>query len=121
MDSCSSVLLVGRELSEFATILLEIIKVALLSNFSVFQNEDLAASLDGAHSVRNYNDRSVLHGVLNGQLHLLLVGFIQGRGGFVQKQDAGLSDQGTSDGYSLLLTAGQLASLDTALQVEAID
>ena len=51
-------------------------------------------------------------------LYLGLGSLIKCRRGLIQEEHFGRTDQGTRNGDSLLLTAGQLASFDTALNFE---
>jgi hypothetical protein len=70
-------LFISGELSELAATLLQVTKVTLFSYLSMFQNEYFAASLDCTHSVSNDDNSSILHGILNGTLNLLLISFIK--------------------------------------------
>ena len=77
MDEDKSLMLVSGELSELASTLFQVVDISFLSNLSMFQDKDLAASLNRAHSMCNDDNRSILHCILNGVLNLLLVSFIQ--------------------------------------------
>lgn len=92
-----------RNLAEDATLGLELGKVALFANLSVLKNIDLVALFNGGESMSNDDSCSSGHGILKGNLHLLLRIFVQGRSSLVEKKNLGLSDEGSGNGHSLLL------------------
>lgn len=69
--------------------------------------------------MRDDNHGSADLDLLEGILDLLLGVFIQGRGCLVEQQDLGLSDEGSGNGNSLFLSAGEFATFEAALSVEA--
>lgn len=93
--------------------------MSFFGDLSVLEDEDLIASFDGAHSVSDDDNRSILHWIFDGNLNSLLVRLVQGWCGFVQKKDARLSDEGSGNGNSLFLTTWKFSSLETALCLKA--
>lgn len=85
----------------------------------MLEHENFGAAFDSAHSMRNDNHSSILHCILNGLLHLLLVCFVEGGSGLVQQEDARLPDQGARNGHPLLLAAREHATLEATLVLEA--
>jgi hypothetical protein len=84
---------------------LKLIKATLFGDFSVLEHEDLTALLNGAHSMSNDDGGATLHSILQGHLNLLLRVLIECRGGFIQQKDLRLSDDGSCNGDSLLLSS----------------
>lgn len=70
--SGSSLLLGLGKFGESTSLCLEIGEVTLFLDLAFFENVDLAALFNGAHSVRNDDRRSALHGGLDSFLNFLL-------------------------------------------------
>lgn len=87
----------------------------------MLKNIDFAASLDRAHSVSNDDNSSVLHGIFNSDLNLFLVCLVKGRSRLIEQQDLWLSNEGSSNCNTLLLSTGQFAALDSTLVFETFD
>lgn len=74
-----------------------------LHNASIAQDTDEVSPLNGAQPV-GYNEHSATPcGPVQSLLYHSLRFRIQGAGGFVQHQDAGVLDQGPGDGNALFL------------------
>ena len=69
--------------------------------------------VNGRETVSNDNGGSSLPGFIKGFLDNLLTLCVQGRGGFIKKEDLGASDECSCDGDSLLLSPTQLGTLAT--------
>ena len=70
--------------------------------------------------MRDHYRGSPFHGSIESLLDNLLTALIQGRSGLVKDQDSGVFDESPSDRNSLLLASGELATLQTAVLVEAL-
>lgn len=98
-------LLTFLKLTEESALGLELLKVALLLHVSGFKHENLIAFLNCTHSMSDDDGGPSRHDILKGLLYLLLRVFVKSRSGFVQKQHLWLSNDSSSNGYSLLLPA----------------
>lgn len=72
---------------------------------SVSDDVDAVGVLDGGESVGNDQGGAILHEFFEGGLNPPFRFGIQGRGGFVQNEDGGISEQGAGDGDALALAA----------------
>ncbi len=81
--------------------------VTSLFDLSVLHDNDFVSIANSAQSVGNHNNRllSTADKQVESLLHLVLTLRVQGRRGFVEKQQLGLADQGTGDSDTLFLTA----------------
>lgn len=113
-------LLLLGELAEQATLLLELVEAALFRECARLQNEDLVASLDGRHTMRDDDRRPVLAGLLECQLHFLLRVLVQRGRRFVEHEDLWLTDHSPGDGDTLLLATGKLVALEAADRLESL-
>ena len=64
--------------------------------------------VNGGEAVSNDNACSSLPGLVQGLLHNLLTLSVQGRGGFIQQQDLGISDKSSGNSNALLLPSTEL-------------
>ena len=69
--------------------------------------------VDGREMVGNDNGGSSLPGFIEGFLDDLLTLCVKGRGGFIEKENLGVSDKCSCNGDSLLLPPTQLGTLAT--------
>lgn len=78
-----------------------------LNDVAVVHDADEVGPLNGAEPVGYDEHGAVLCGSVQCLLHHPLWFSVQGAGGLVQHQDAGVLDQGAGDGDTLLLAARQ--------------
>ena len=78
---------------------------ALLLNLTLFHHNDLVSVDDGAESVSNHYhcEALLLEQCVQGCLDLMLTLGVEGACRFIEEEDLGLADQGTSDRDPLLL------------------
>gem|GEM_PF-3429474 len=76
--------------------------------------------LNGRQSVGDHQGGSVLHELFEGLLYLAFGFGIEGRGGFVEDEDGGVSEQGPGNGDALALSARQDDALLSHHRVESI-
>jgi len=81
---------------------------ALLHHLAGPYDTNLTTILDRAQSVHNHNTGASLLRVVQRVLDHKLRLSVQGRGGLIQQQNSRLSNQGSSDRYTLLFTTAQL-------------
>lgn len=82
-----------------------------LDDSPLIKHADQIGVLDGTQPLGNCDGGALLRSGVQGFLHQLFRGGVERRGGFVEEQDAGVAQQGTSDGDALLLTAAEKASV----------
>ena len=73
---------------------------------SVIQDDDLVGILNGFESVGNGDDGTSFDKRVDGFLHLYFVFGVERSGRFVQQDDWRVSQNGTGNGYALLLASG---------------
>ncbi|SGY44352.1 BQ5605_C001g00146 [Microbotryum silenes-dioicae] len=88
---------------------------ALFGDAAVLQNVDDVRGLNCRETMRDGDRRSTFGGLVERRLYNLLGFGVECRGRFVQQQDLGVADQGTSNGDALLLTTRELRSFATDL------
>ena len=76
---------------------------ARLNAFAVQDDGDAVRPLRCGHAVGHKEGRAVLHDLLQGLVHVRLGLGVEGGGGLVEHEDAGVHDQGPGNGNALLL------------------
>jgi len=91
--------------------------VAALNHSSLFNHQDLVSTANGGQPVGDHEGSTALHQLGEAGLdHRLRFG-IQGTGGFIEYENAGLGQQRPGDGKPLPLAAGEL---DPALSHDGV-
>ena len=93
---------------------------SLLDDLSAAYHGNGVRVVDGGETVSDDNARPSLPCLVQGLLDYLLALSVQGRGGLVQEQDPGVSDESTGNGDSLLLSPRQLGSLAAHVSIVAL-
>lgn len=93
---------------------------ATLDDLALVKHVDDVGLLDRAETVGHSNGGPTTSGGVQGGLNNLFRLGVQGRGGLVQQQDLGITQESAGDGDTLLLAARQHASLATDDGVEAL-
>ena len=81
--------------------------VAGFHHRAVLHHGDQVRLLHGGQAVGDDDGGATTHHLLQGGLHLLLGGGVQGRGGLVENQHGRVLQQGAGNGHALPLAAGQ--------------
>ena len=76
--------------------------------------------VDGGEAVGNDYGGATFPGLVQSLLDYLLTLRIQGRGGFIEEKDLGVTDQSPSNGNSLLLSSTQLGTLGSNIGIVAL-
>ena len=76
--------------------------------------------VDGGEAVGNDNGGATFPGLVQSFLDYLLTLRVQGRGGFIEEKDLGVTDQSPSNGNSLLLSSTQLGALGSNIGIVAL-
>ena len=94
-----------------------------LDELTFLHDNDLVGFSHSGESMSNHNGRDraqlLLH-LIDGLLDLGLIDLVEGAGGLIEDQDAWLLEEGTSEGNSLLLTTGELATAGSNVGVDAL-
>ena len=80
------------------------------NGFSIIQNNDLVCVLDGGSTLGNDEDSRIGVKFPDGFSKSCVCGKVQSRGAVVQNQDFRIAHQGTGNGKTLLLAAGEVPS-----------
>jgi len=96
----------------------EIGEGTLLDDLAIIDDSQTGAFLDSRQPVGDDNRSAVLHDFVEGLLNQSLGLFIESRCGLVEKKDLRLTNDGSSDRDSLLLTTGELASAGASEDAE---
>jgi len=99
--------------------LFEFFKSSFLDEFTRFKNKNLITILNCTESMSNCDGCAHFHDVFKGNLDFILALFIQSTCRLVKNENLWLSYDTPSNGKSLLLATGELASFDTALNIES--
>ena len=92
----------------------------LLRHLASLDHNNAVSTVDSGETVSNDNGGPSLPGLVQCLLNHLLTLRVQGRGGLIKEEDLGVSDQCSSDGYPLLLSAAQLSALCSNIGVVAL-
>ena len=87
---------------------IELAMRAAFDNSSAFDDQNLIGATDGGEPVSDHEGRSPLHQLVQSGLNHGLGLGVEGTGGLVENQDAGLCQQRASDRETLPLAAGEL-------------
>jgi len=113
---CSALFCLGK-FAECTSGILEVLEVSFFFDCTVFKEEDLAALLNSTHSMSNDNSGSVRHSSFDCCLDILLRSLVKSRSSLIEKKNSGLSNESSSNSYSLFLTSRELSSLDATLSL----
>ena len=83
-------------------------------------HNDTVSIVDGGETVGYDNGRASFPGLIQSLLDYLLTLCVQGRGGFIEEEDLGVTDQSTCNGDPLLLSSTQLGTLDSNVGIVAL-
>ena len=81
--------------------------VAALDDMTLVDHQDLVRLLYGGEAVGDHQGGARLAQLVDGRLDVAFGLGIQGRGGLVQQQYRGVTQQGAGDGDALALTTGE--------------
>jgi hypothetical protein len=86
----------------------------LFDHAAVVHDQDLVRVTNSRKSMRDDDQRPTMRTLLDRPSDALFDDAVQGRGGFVQNQDVGISQKGASECSTLALSGGQLNALESA-------
>lgn len=86
---------------------------SLLSNLPILHNSNQIRVLDRGKTVRDGDGRTATNGTVEGFLDELFGIGVEGGGGFVEKEEGRVADEGAGNGDSLFLATGELATFVT--------
>ena len=110
-------MLAGVEVIVAAVELIEGLVGSAFYDLTLLYDEDLVGSADGGEAVGDDEGGAALHEEIEAVLdHGFGLG-VEGAGGFVEDEDAGVGEDGAGDGDALALAAGEL---DAALAYDGV-
>ena len=92
----------------------QVVPGALFDHAAVVHDQDLVRVTNSRKSMRDDDQRPTMRTLLDRPSDALFDDAVQGRGGFVQNQDVGISQKGASECSTLALSGGQLNALESA-------
>mmetsp|Transcript_135343 Transcript_135343/g.191489 ORF Transcript_135343/g.191489 Transcript_135343/m.191489 type:complete len:216 (+) Transcript_135343:76-723(+) len=92
----------------------------MLNNLTLLKHINLITFLNSGEFMSNINGRFTLHQLIDIGLYNLLSLRIQSRGSLIHQQHIRLSQHGSSNSDSLLLTTRNLSTLRTNISIEAL-
>lgn len=91
-----------------------------LNDASLVEHVDDIGSLDGTETMRHSDGSATLCGGIQSCLDDLLGLGVEGRGGFVEKEDLRIAEESTCDGDALFLAAAEHATFVADDSAEAL-